>query len=163
MIEQQARVISVDESRVCFATEQAGGCSSCSAKGGCGTSLIAQLFPNRPEQMLVLPRAQCPASIEAGERWILAINEQHFGLMAVVLYLIPLLGLLLGAMVGHVLFAKELFVVFMGLSGLSGSLLWSRHQARRYEQRLRKAIVVLRKVEPHIEVSLHSSKILNGG
>lgn len=162
MIEQQARVISVDADVVGFATEQAGGCSSCSAKGGCGTSLIAQLFPNRPEQTLLLPRTQCPPSIQSGERWVLAINEQHFGVMAVLLYLVPLMGLLLGSMLGHWLIAKELFVVLMGLSGLYGGLLWSRHQARRHEQRLREAIVVLRKVKPHIEVSFNSTKTLNG-
>lgn len=143
MIEQSARVLAVDSDAVQLRTEQQGGCNSCEVRGGCGTSFIAQWFPGRPEQRLVLPRQQCPASVQAGDTLVLGIPERHFSALTLWLYLVPLLGLIGGAMVGQSAGPGELLSVAGGLGGLVIGLLVARIYTSTHQRKWLQAIEIL--------------------
>jgi sigma-E factor negative regulatory protein RseC len=154
MIEQTARVISVEGDWVSVATERQSGCQSCDVKSGCGTSLIGQLFPQRPQQQLRLPLGQLSSAPRAGDRVIIGIDEAYLQSSTLLLYAVPLLGLLLGAVAGAYLGGRpgsplggEPMSIMLGLLGLSLALFVTRQTAGRRTGHLPRAVKILR-VEP---------------
>jgi sigma-E factor negative regulatory protein RseC len=154
MIEQTARVIRVEDDMVAVATERQSGCQSCDVKSGCGTSLIGQLFPDRPQQELRLPLGQLQARPRAGDRVVIGIDEAYLQRSTLLLYAVPLLGLLLGAVVGAYLGGRqaspmdgEPMSILLGLLGLSLGLYVTRQSAGRRTGQLTRAVRILR-VEP---------------
>jgi sigma-E factor negative regulatory protein RseC len=154
MIEQAARVIQVDGDSVLVATERQSGCQSCDVKGGCGTSLIGQLFPDRPQQHLRLPLGDLKPPPKAGERVIIGIDESYLQISTLLLYAVPLLGLLAGALLGAHLgkqpgspLGAEPMSILLCLLGLSLGLMITRRTAGNRSGRMARAVKILR-VEP---------------
>ena len=129
MIEQYARVVEVQGLSVRVLTERQAGCQSCDVKGGCGTSLIGRLFPQRPQQLLDLSAEPLKSVPRPGDRVLIGIDEQHLQQAGLLLYATPLAGLLLGAVCGATLGAamgaqaQEPMSIISGLLGLSLGLL----------------------------------------
>jgi len=146
MIEQTARVVEIDSNWIVVATESQSGCNSCNVKSGCGTSLLGQLFPNRPAQQLRLATADLDTAPRVGDRVVIGIDEAFLQQSTLLLYLVPLLGLLLGAIAG-VPIGGEPMSILLGLLGLSVGLLMTRQSADRRSKRLANAVKVLR-VQP---------------
>lgn len=118
MIEQHAQVIRVEGEEIWIRTEAQSGCHSCGAKSGCGSALIARFFPQRVTQKLPLPRDGAAATPVPGDRLVLGIDEAFLQRISLVLYLLPLLGLLFGAIAGQMILGTELAAILSGLSGL---------------------------------------------
>ncbi len=138
MIEQHARVVSVQGDQACVRTENPSGCSSCSAKSGCGSALVAQMFPGRNRGLLTLPVDHLPRAPRPGERVVIGIDENYLQRATLLLYAVPLLGLIGGAIGGEQLAqslygagTSELGAILGSLSGLSMALAWVRHRAGR--------------------------------
>ncbi|OOZ35783.1 SoxR reducing system RseC family protein, partial [Solemya elarraichensis gill symbiont] len=100
---------------------------------GCGTSIVASLFPGRYQQL------QLPNTINAvvGDRVVLSIAEEAVVSGSLRLYLFPLLGLIGGAMLLNAVAAQlslpqELFQVIGGLFGM-GLVLFLVSRMRRQE------------------------------
>jgi len=153
MIEQAARVIGVDGNSLLVSTERQSGCQSCDVKSGCGTSLLGKLFPNRPQQQLRLPLDDLPAP-PTGTRVVIGIDEAYLQRSTLMLYAVPLLGLLLGAVLGAYLGARpgsplgtEPMSILLCLLGLSLGLLIPRLATGKDKERLSQAVKILR-VEP---------------
>jgi sigma-E factor negative regulatory protein RseC len=133
MIQEQGVVTAVTGDLIEVRVQQQSACGSCSAKSGCGTSIVASLFPGRHQ------RLQLPNSINAvvGDRVILSIAEQAVVSGSLRLYLFPLLGLIAGAMLLNSVAAQlslpqELFQVIGGLFGM-GLVLFIVSRMRRQE------------------------------
>lgn len=151
MIEQHARVEELDEHQVKLRPEiQSSGCHSCSLNSGCGTSLIAQLFPNHLPKQLSLPAQTIPKPIKVGDRVLLGLQESYLYQALILLYAIPLMGLLGGAVLGAWWASyvnQPSFVepasILMGLLGLSVGVGYARHQSLRYTNKLQHHMQVL--------------------
>lgn len=123
MIEERARVIGVEGGIAEVVAEQTEACTACSAKGGCGTSLLAGWFPKR---RLVF-RLSNDIGASAGDTVIIGLEEGYLQRGSALLYAVPLVGLLLGAVIGEQFsmrmgHSSELAAVLMGLLGLIGAL-----------------------------------------
>lgn len=162
MIEQRGRVTRTEGDQVWIQTEAQTGCHSCSAKTGCGSALIAQMFPQRFNQQLQLPFKLGGTLPRPGDHVVLGIDEAYLQRLSLLLYAVPLLGLLGGAILGQFLIGTELAAVVAGLSGL-GLALWSvRWSARRMLGLASRAVSILRIERSHTAVPLDSLRLSPG-
>jgi sigma-E factor negative regulatory protein RseC len=120
MVEVEVRVARVEGDRAWVESNRASACEQCSSGAGCGTRLFASVFGAKPVQIAV-PNS---LGVRVGELAILGLPEQLMVLGSLRLYLLPLLGLMLGAILGAALdewlavgFA-ELWSILLGLLGL---------------------------------------------
>ncbi|MDX1344563.1 MAG: SoxR reducing system RseC family protein [Sedimenticolaceae bacterium] len=114
MIEEIATVIKIEGEMMSVEIQRQSSCGACSVKSGCGTNLIASLFGKR-RAMLSLPNT---IHARPGDRVVLGIRENDLVSGSIRLYLLPLAGLLLGALAGHLLAGTELFSIAGGLLGM---------------------------------------------
>ncbi len=114
MIEEIATVIKTEGETMSVEIQRQSSCGACSVKSGCGTNLIASLFGKR-RAMLSLPNT---IHARPGDRVVLGIRENDLVKGSIRLYLLPLAGLLLGALAGHLLAGTELFSIAGGLLGM---------------------------------------------
>jgi sigma-E factor negative regulatory protein RseC len=159
MIEQRARVIGVEGDLVRIRTEAQTGCHSCGAKSGCGSALIAQMFPARFNQQLLLPRGQLSTPPGPGDFVVIGIDEGYLQKSSLLLYAVPLLGLLAGAIVGQAALGTELAAIGGGLSGLGVGLLAIRWGAQRLLSRAPEAMRILRVERSQASVALNTLDI----
>lgn len=122
MIEELATVIRTEGNMMSVEIQRQSSCGSCSVKAGCGTNLVASLFGKR-QAMLSLPNT---IQAQPGDRVVLGIRENDLLAGSIRLYLLPLAGLLLGALAGHLLAGNELFAIAGGLTGMLAVLQWLR-------------------------------------
>jgi sigma-E factor negative regulatory protein RseC len=132
MIEEQATVIETDGETMSVEIQRQSTCGSCSAKSGCGTNLVAELF-GKQRALLSLPNS---VDARPGDRVVLGIRENDLVSGSVMLYLWPLAGLLGGAVSGHFLTGTEPGAIVGGLTGMLAILF----------------ILKRRKITPAIEV-----------
>lgn len=131
MIEEQGTVVFCDGDFVVVNVGRQSACGSCTAKGGCGTSLLADWFPQR-HLTLRLPNTVGAA---AGDAVVLGLDETRLQSGSLLLYAVPLAGLLLGAIAGESLLRaaagpSELGGVAGGLLGLIGALQFVGRRSR---------------------------------
>ncbi|MCB1774265.1 MAG: SoxR reducing system RseC family protein [Gammaproteobacteria bacterium] len=123
MIEAEARVTGIDREYAEVVTLRQSACGSCAASKGCGTSLIAAWFPQRELRF----RLRNDIGAEAGDRVVLGLDEGSLQRGSLLLYAVPLGGLLGGAIAGDRLLpaiglSAELGAIVGGLLGLIGAL-----------------------------------------
>ena len=159
MIEQSARVLDTDGDSILLATERQSGCHSCDVKGGCGTSLIGSLFPNRPQQQLRLPLGDLSPPPSPGDRVTIGIDEGYLQSSTLLLYAVPLLGLMGGAVFGSLLGnaqTEEPMSILFGLLGLSLGLIYNRYGAAQRSGKMAQYVKVLRVETRGIAVPLNT-------
>lgn len=127
MIEQEATVVRIDGDTAEVTTRRQSSCGSCSAKGGCGTSLIEAWFPQRVSRF----RLKNDIGAHVGDTVVVGLDESKLRRGSLLLYALPLAGLILGAVLGEYLAQRsghpsELGAVVFGLLGLSAALLQVR-------------------------------------
>lgn len=132
MIEEQARVVAVAGDMAEVATLRHSACGHCAAKNGCGTSLLAAWFPQRELTF----RLRNPVDARVGDTVVIGLNEDALQRSSLLLYGLPLIGLLGGAIVGERSFAAlawpaELGAVTGSLLGLAAALWIVRKRSER--------------------------------
>ena len=120
MIEVSAKVINVDGDNATVRVDSQGGCGRCHEPGGCGGTHLTQIFWASPKELTV-PNA---ARAMIGEDVVVSLSDAAFFRGVVAGYCLPLLGVLLGAVVGHVFFGDTGSVVcsLLGFLGAWGGV-----------------------------------------
>jgi len=118
MIEEKATVVAVEGEHVLLQTQRRSACQSCSVKQGCGTSVLAKVVGRRSSQILV--KNSLNASI--GDEVVIGINDQALVKGSLLIYALPLVLLLVGALMGElwarvVGFNIELMSIVSGTAG----------------------------------------------
>ncbi|MCW2488921.1 SoxR reducing system RseC family protein, partial [Candidatus Symbiopectobacterium sp. NZEC127] len=103
MIKEWATVVSWHNGMAELHCEQSG-CSGCQSRKTCGTGLLSELGRSA-EQALYVP---CEQPLLPGQRVELGISESSLLRSAMLVYLVPLLGLFTGAGLLQSLFANDL-------------------------------------------------------
>ncbi|MEJ2427273.1 MAG: SoxR reducing system RseC family protein [Candidatus Thiodiazotropha sp.] len=122
MIEETARVVRVDGGFAVVETQQQAACGSCQSAGSCSTSVLSGLFKRHDNEMRVLNTLD----VHPGERVIIGVQERALVKLSLLAYLMPLVGLIAGAIVADLwvrsllMLHGELPQIFGGLSGLAG-------------------------------------------
>lgn len=119
MIENPARVVRVEGELAWVRPESPSSCGACGGKG-CGSSIFVRLLHPREPEYAVLN----PISAEAGEMVVVGIEEGALLRAALSGYLVPLLLLLCGALLGSLW--GDLQAAAGGLAGLVVAALWLR-------------------------------------
>ena len=148
MIEERARVLCVDGENAEVVIEKQPACGACSAKSGCGTSLLSRWFPQR--QLTLSLKNSVDA--KTGDTVVLGMDETMLQRSSLLLYAVPLGGLLLGAILGERLFlflgfSAELGAVLLGLLGVLTALVFVRQKSDSMVQGGEGAVRLLRVVQ----------------
>lgn len=157
MIEERALVLSCDRGEALVQTEQRSACSGCGARTGCGTSLLARVFGHKPARL----RVANPIAAEPGERVIVGLSERGLVRASMLLYVLPLAGMLLGALGGELMVHRlglgggEALSILGGLLGLISGLGLARNFSRSERtNELTRAVILRRAAEPGLSVAL---------
>lgn len=127
MIEEQAEVIEVKGGVLILQAQTQSACGSCVANKGCGTSLLSKVVGRK------FTRIQADNSINAdvGDTVVVAIPEDAMLKGSLVMYLIPVLGMFVVALLADYLLApavqyRDLVIAATAFSGLMGGALVAR-------------------------------------
>jgi len=137
MIEEQARVISVEEGYAVVETQRQSTCQSCAVNKGCGTAVLSKVLGRSAVQF----RAINHINATVNEQVIIGIDEDWLLKSSFAVYLVPLLLMLLGAGIGEMIGARlwgssvEGFTILAAFSGLFIGFFWLRRYTATLRQR----------------------------
>lgn len=145
MIEEQGRVVAVEEGAVWVETVKQAGCASCSARNGCGHKVLDGARAGARARV----RALCDEpGLQVDEQVVVGIPEGLLMRGAVLVYLVPLLLLFLGALVGRAWFgAESQGPALLGLMGLGAGFILNRWHSGRYRDDAAHHPRVIRRVD----------------
>jgi sigma-E factor negative regulatory protein RseC len=128
MIVAQAEILLIKDDRVLIKYRRSSSCGGCSEKAKCATGQTQQALPESNQSVWI--EHSSSLSLVIGE-WIeVGIEEHHFLRGVFLIYFVPILGLVIGALLGDVLqFGDFGTSVFSG-GGFLLSLLMVRYLTR---------------------------------
>lgn len=97
MITESGQVVAESGSKVWVMTIRQSACQSCSARHGCGQKALATMSQGKANQILV----DNTLGARVGDQVTLAIGESALLGASLLVYALPLLMLVVGAMLGH--------------------------------------------------------------
>lgn len=148
MIEETATIIRVEDDVVWVETRRKSTCGSCAARSGCGISVLDRLFASQRPCLRVL----AGPGYQPGEEVVIGIREQALVRGSLAVYTVPLLGLMLGALVGTLAAGQgltasaELSSILLGVAGFIAGLWWVRRFTGRIRSDKRYQPVVLHRI-----------------
>lgn len=104
MIEENGVVVDLKGEWAVVEPASSGGCSSCSASGGCGTASLARFFGQRKQQHY----AHNPINAKPGDQVVMGLEEKALLTSSLMMYLVPLLAMIMGAIFFSQWFAESL-------------------------------------------------------
>lgn len=137
MITETGRVIALKGERAWVQTIRSSACESCSARSGCGQRVLASASGGRANQVLVSNHL----GADVGDEVTVAIEESALLSASLLVYALPLLLLVLGAVLGQQwLPARDAGAIAGALTGLAAGFVAARliqsRPGRSYEPRL---------------------------
>lgn len=145
MLVERGRVISVDHDGLWVETLQRSACEQCSAQKGCGQSLVAKSLMQN--MTLIKARFSSASKSYANKIWAvgdeidIGIEENALVLATLIVYLLPLVLLVVGALVGSL--HSDVVSVFASLAGLVlGALVVRWHSDRSSKDSFYHAVVL---------------------
>ena len=148
MLEEQGTVSHLEEPYAWVETERRSSCTSCAARSGCGTAVLAKVLGRRQGKV----RAINGIGARAGDRVVLGLAERALLQGSAAVYLVPLGAMMVAAGLGEWLAADlasaaaEPLSVVSGLLGLGVGLVWLRSFSRRIRDDVRYQPVLIRKL-----------------
>lgn len=145
MLEEQAIVVEVSAEEVWVETCRQTACQSCSAKSSCGHSLLSKISSGKTQRLQV----KTDKELQVGDQVVLGLDEGAFIRGSALVYLLPLLALIIGALTGDALFGHDSLMSFvLAGAGLLACFAYVRWYSWRHRQDAQYQPVVLRKL-PH--------------
>lgn len=127
MIEEQAQVIDVKGNTLILQAQTQSACGNCAASKGCGTSLLSKVVGRK------FTRIQADNSVNAniGDTVVVAIPEDAMLKGSLVMYLFPVLGMFVIALLADYLLTpalqyRDLVIAVTAFAGLVGGALLAR-------------------------------------
>ena len=148
MIEERGEVTAVNPPYAMVVTQRSSSCGGCSTKG-CGTRSLSELFATRSQEMKVLN----PVDARVGDRVVLGLEESALLRGSLAVYIVPLLAMIAGGVLGEALAPALSFSISEYLSlpaafaGLAAGFLWVRRFGRRMSSDHRFMAVILRRAD----------------
>lgn len=145
MVEERGRVVAIEPGAIWVETIQRSGCHGCSAKSGCGTGLLGDYLSSASRIRVALNSWDCE-QISLNDTAVIGIAENTLASSALLVYLLPLVALVLGALAGES-FAGEAGALAGAVAGLLGGASLVRWHSRRHASDPAYAPLLLR-IEP---------------
>lgn len=115
-------IVAIEERSLWVETSRQTACGSCSAQKGCGTSLLAKLFPNRQHFVRVLAQAEQISPLQVGQEVTIEVSDSLIVKASLIMYLVPIALLLLGAAIGDTSGGSDGYAIVGAAIGLSTGL-----------------------------------------
>lgn len=150
MIEERAQVVAIKGNKLVLQAQTQSACGSCSARQGCGTSLLSKVIGRK------FTRFQVENNVDAavGDTVLVGIAEDALLKGSLVMYVVPLLGMLVFALLSDFLLVesaqpRDLLTALSAIMGLVlGSVISRWYFQRRASVQLFSP-VILRKITEH--------------
>lgn len=156
MIEELAVVVEAGDGYAWVETQRRSACGACSAGDGCGTATLAKVWGERRVRV----RAISTWPLRSGDAVIVGLAEGALLGGSLLVYLLPIVLLLAGALLGQAAFAGagEEPVILAGAAGLGLGFLAARLVSRRLRNDARFQPVVMRRLDapPRVAALLSS-------
>lgn len=148
MIEEEGRVVVVEQGAVWVETIRKSTCSSCSARNGCGQNLLEKYRASKQQSYI---RATNDFSIEESDRVVIGIPESALMRASFLAYLLPLAGMMGSLWLATAAGWNDLFTALSAMAGLAAGFIPVRRlsQSNRDMCRVRVIRVLPRKVIGH--------------
>lgn len=141
MIEESGKVVALEGDYVWVETMREAACNACTAKSGCGQSVLEKAALGKKHHI----RALSTLKVELGEEVVIGIEEPVILFSAVIIYLLPLISLFAAVAVAVTFWGgSDVVVGVSGLAGLSLGLLAARWYSYRNRFNQRYQPVILR-------------------
>ncbi len=141
MIEEAGTVVAVRGEEALVETRRQSACGSCGAAGACGTAALSRVVGRRMTRVRALNRA----GARVGDSVIFGLAESALVEGSLMVYALPLAGLVGGAVAGALLFPEgEIASMLLALGGFLAALGVVRRFSRRIRNDSRYQPVVLR-------------------
>lgn len=155
MLEQNGHVVAIEGDEALVETSRQSSCGSCEAKG-CGTGSLSQVLGRKTQQL----RVKNPVAAKPGEAVVLGLSESALIRGSLAVYMVPLVALLGGGLLGEVLgrqmgWPGELGAITLAVLSLIGALLWLRGFSRRAGVGERYQAVILRRAGGPTQKPIH--------
>jgi sigma-E factor negative regulatory protein RseC len=115
-------VVAIEERSLWVETSRQTACGSCSAQKGCGTSLLAKLFPNRQHFVRVLAQVDQISSLQVGQEVTIEVSDSLIVKASLIMYLVPIALLLIGAAVGDTEGGSDGYAILGAVIGMTAGL-----------------------------------------
>ncbi len=143
MMTEEGRVVSIEEDGLWVETHKKSVCAQCSAKKGCGQSLVAESLMDNMSCVKAHFLSSHRRIWKEGDTVVIGIEESALLRAAFVSYLGPLLIMLLGAYLGSFIGDHDLYSAFGALSGLALGFCFSKiHSASNRHRDTYHAVVI---------------------
>ncbi|WP_111640182.1 SoxR reducing system RseC family protein [Marinomonas shanghaiensis] len=126
MIEETGRVLSIEDGFADVETIRTSSCTSCRARHGCGHHAIAQVSSSNRMRM----KAIDPLAVKVGQSVVIGIPEDTLLQASIWMYLIPLLGLVVGAVIPSLWGGESDIAVVFAILGFTGGLLLAKKKSK---------------------------------
>lgn len=155
MIEESGRVVAVEPGAVWVETVKQTACASCSARSGCGHKVLDSARAGARARVRALTDGE---TYRVDDQVVVGIPEGMLMRGAIMVYLVPLLLLFAGALIGSRLqYGGQDLSAFLGLAGLAAGFLINRRHSRRHRDDENHHPRVMRRL---LNASAPSSRIL---
>jgi len=128
MIEEQGRVVAIEHGAVWIEVLGKTACSGCTASVGCGQGLLEGLGAGRQRKRI---RALSVMPLKVGDSVVVGIREDFLLRSTLAVYLLPLLGLFISAIVTQWFGFGEPLVIFAAFLGFASVWVVVRSASRR--------------------------------
>lgn len=128
MIEEQGRVVAIEHGAVWIEVLGKTACSGCTASVGCGQGLLEGLGAGRQRKRI---RALSVMPLKVGDSVVVGIREDFLLRSTLAVYLLPLLGLFISAIVAQWFGFGEPLVIFAAFLGFASVWAVVRSASRR--------------------------------
>ncbi|MBN4080489.1 SoxR reducing system RseC family protein [Beggiatoa alba] len=123
MIEQTAKVLSTENDAVLIEVKRQTACGACSAKKGCGKSLLDNVFKIKP-LIFSLPNT---LGARENDQVIVGLNESALLQASFYLYFVPLLSMIVAALLADYFFVNQYLEVITIIAAIVGLYTGSRY------------------------------------
>lgn len=134
MIEETATVIDREPGLAWVETIRNSACGSCAARAGCGQPLMARVLGESSQQKRNQLPVVCDNPPPVGSQVKLGIPETSVLQGAFMLYMVPLLALISGALALHLLSGSDGLAMAGAAAGFLGGLWWVGRWQRRWQK-----------------------------
>ena len=119
MIKETGRVIALEADGLWVETIQRSACQSCAVQKGCGQGALAR-FAGKPAAIRVLPGNCDLQHFQPDDQVLIGIPEDVLVQGTLLIYLLPLLMLVVGALLASTVSTSDLIVAIGAILGLLG-------------------------------------------
>jgi len=144
MMEETVQILAVREGEAYVSAQRQSSCGHCSARSGCGTSVLSRYIGRRSMQMWV----EDPIGVKVNDEVVIQLQESGLFRASILFYLLPLILFLASALLGEYIaraleLESEALVILSAIIGLALGFAWLHKSEKKiiHDNRLRPVII----------------------